>query len=870
MYPARRFPGFSRIRCAQSSQLTGKSFSGPKLLAAIISTSLAAFTISASEAAIYGAPGVQPASIGSNYGAPYAAATGDFNNDGYRDVAVIKNNNDDHGNLAIYTANAIGTLTLSHDYGIFNFKNPNGITAADVNGDGKIDLTVTDDLGVSVVLGVGDNTAAFIAASPQHPSLADADGYASEAAVADINHDGKPDIVTLARGNGTVYIEVLLGTGGGKFISAYQYDIDSAINLSLVKLDADAEFDIVYGTHDKFSVMKGLGIGAFVPLGEVLNVDGNADLVLDAQTIDLDGDGKFDLVMTNFLGKGVWFAKGNGNASFQTPKHLYATGLSQSGGREMGKTVIADVNADGRLDVISDGYVLLQLADHSFALNQHIGYSETRMLTSLDLNSDTRSDVITRGPGLSDIAIFKTLSSPATHVTQTGTPQSTTFGTAFPIPLSITVQDAFNVAMPNLHVTFFAPVGVAVPSASAFSGLTDAQGKISYTAIANNVFGCYTLNAVIEGYNGGNPATFSLCNTGADVLAATAGDSQITLVNTPFPTPLQVKLTDDSNTPKSGVTVNFSGPSSGAGALLSASSAITDANGLASVTATANGKSGTYHVAVSAAGATPAAITLTNAAAAGSAASIYVDASNPQYAYVGTAFSGPITIHVQDSSGNPVAGETVLYQVTPNAGSGASATFSALSAVSDIVGDAKVTAMANGFAGQYSVTVSVQGSQVVSPQTFALRNIPDLVGAMSLESGTPQSTEINTTFAQTLRVRVTNSDGLATPQVQVFFLDSGGVNLSAISVLADANGYAEVTATADSTVGSYQVTAIVDGNHTSTESPISQVFDLTNLAPVPVVDQSANPLPVLSNWMLAMLGLMMLVAGASRRRRPRG
>jgi hypothetical protein len=141
---------------------------------------------------------------------------------------------------------------------------------------------------------------------------------------------------------------------------------------------------------------------------------------------------------------------------------------------------------------------------------------------------------------------------------------------------------------------------------------------------------------------------------------------------------------------------------------------------------------------------------------------------------------------------------------------------------------------------------------------------------MSLESGTPQSTEINTTFAQTLRVRVTNSDGLATPQVQVFFLDSGSVSLSAISVLADANGYAEVTATADNTVGSYQVTAIVDGNHTSTESPISQVFDLTNLAPVPVVNQSANPLPMLSSWMLALLGLLMLVAGASRRRRPRG
>ncbi|WP_165371670.1 FG-GAP-like repeat-containing protein [Pseudolysobacter antarcticus] len=861
MYRINKFLDDARATIVQSRQARQKRFAPARTLMAIAAVSLWCVAISAHAANIYGAPGVQPASIGGSFGAPFAATTADFNNDGYPDVAVIKNNNNDTGGLAIYTADPIGTLTLRHDYGVFNFKNPTGVTAADVNGDGIIDLIVTDDIGVSVLLGVGDNTATFVAASPQHPALADAYRHAYSAAVADINHDGKPDIVTLAWGTSTTYVEVLLGSGGGKFVSAYQYDIDSADSLSLAKVDADAELDIILATGDKVSVMKGLGTGSFIPLGQVLDVSGNVYLTFDTQTTDLDGDGKIDLVMTNTFGNGVWFAKGNGNGSFQTPKHLYATGVPSDGGRDMGQTVIADVNGDGRLDVVSDGYVLLQQADHSFVYNQHIGYSQTRMLIGVDLNGDGRADMITRGPGLSDIAIFKTSAGAVTHVLESGSPQSTVFGTAFATPLSLTILDENNAPVPNLQVIFSAPTGVAVPSASGFVGSTNAQGKVSYTAVANNVFGCYTLHAVIQGYNGGNPENFNLCNIGANVLAVTTGDNQSTLVNTAFATPLQVKLTDDSNVPKSGVTVNFSAPNSGARAVLSAASAVTDANGLASVTATAASMSGSYNIAVSAAGATPTAIKLSNSATAGSAALIYVDVSNPQYAYVTKAFSGPIVIHVQDFFGNPVAGETVLYQITPDAGTGASAVFSALSAVTNLAGDAQVTAVANGFAGQYTVKVSVQGSLITSPQTFQLRNIADLVGAMSLESGTPQSTLVNTSFAQKLRVRVVNSDGLATPQVQVFFLASGGATLSAISVLADANGYAEVTATADSTVGAYQVTAIVDGDHTSTESDVSQVFNLTNLAPV-VVQQNVQQIPSLSTWSLLLLGVLLATLGA--------
>jgi hypothetical protein len=80
-------------------------------------------------------------------------------------------------------------------------------------------------------------------------------------------------------------------------------------------------------------------------------------------------------------------------------------------------------------------------------------------------------------------------------------------------------------------------------------------------------------------------------------------------------------------------------------------------------------------------------------------------------------------------------------------------------------------------------------------------------------------------------VKVTDSLNAATPQVRVYFTTNGNATLAPSSALADANGFAEVTATANGVVGSYQVGAIVFD--TSTEAPITQLFNLTNLAAIP-------------------------------------
>ncbi len=794
--------------------------------------------MSAYAANIFAPPSLQTANIGGGVGSPGRAVTADFNNDGYPDLAILNYNSaNGNTNLAIFTSNAIGTLTLTHDYSIFNFVNARDIVAADVNGDGKIDLVVSDDSGVSILLGAGDPTASFTAASPQRPYQPDAVGTTFRAFVADLNNDGKPDLITQSSYGSGSYVEVLFGIGGGKFEFAIQYDVGYGNIVGLAKVDGDQFLDLILKGgilgDDNIYFMKGLGNGLFLPTSVAFNYLSTIKLVDVVRVADLDGDGKVDVLMQNLVGKGVWMAKGNGDGTFQTPAQLFATGINPCCNRGMGVFQIADVNGDGRLDIVSDGYVALQQANHSFVINEHIGYPETYMLAALDLNGDGRADIITAGPNTWDtrIAVFMSVAGAASVITATGTPQSTPFNTAFANPLTITVKDNNNFGVSGLQVLFSTSPGVA--TATLFAGTTDAQGKVSYTPTANGGLGCYQLTATIATVV--VTPTFDLCNTGANTFTVLpASNNQTTLVNTAFGNVLQVQLKNSSNVAVSGVTVSFSKPANGASATLSPTSGTTDGSGVIFVNATANGIAGAYQLLVSAPGTTPTIIKLNNSAPANAAAALAVDVNTPQYGYVTKPFTGPIIIHVTDFFNNPVTGVTVNFALTPDPATGATATFSALTAVTNAQGNAQVTAIANGFVGQYSMKVTLPNNPFAAPKSFALKNIASLPKFMALTSGTPQSTPVNIAFAQKLRVKVTDSLNAVTPQVRVYFSASNnaGANatLSPSSALADATGFAEVTATANGVVGSYQIGAIVFD--TSTESPITQIFNLTNVAAV--------------------------------------
>jgi 5-hydroxyisourate hydrolase-like protein (transthyretin family) len=187
---------------------------------------------------------------------------------------------------------------------------------------------------------------------------------------------------------------------------------------------------------------------------------------------------------------------------------------------------------------------------------------------------------------------------------------------------------------------------------------------------------------------------------------------------------------------------------------------------------------------------------------------IAVDAT-PQNATVGEPFANPLQVQVLDLNGDPMSGVTVTFAAPAD---GASAVLSDTQVMTDGNGFASITATANNLAGTYTVSASVEG--VDTPASFTMTNTAGAAASTVAATGTVQSATVGTPFPDPLVVSVTDAFGNPVQGVDVTFAAPGSgasAILSAETVATDANGLAQVTATANDVVGDYTITATVDG-----------------------------------------------------------
>jgi len=208
---------------------------------------------------------------------------------------------------------------------------PQAITSADFNGDGKIDLAVAND-GInlsasSISILLGDGTGNFTVAD----TFLTGNGPLSLIS-ADFNGDGKADIATInASGCCPHGIWVFLGTGTGTFGVANNYLLRSgSFPNSIVSADfnGDTKLDLAVSNqgHDSVSVLLGTGTGSF---GSVINYDigfPNESII----SSDFNGDGKADLATVNRGSHNISILLGIGTGNFVVASSFAVTQLPSS------------------------------------------------------------------------------------------------------------------------------------------------------------------------------------------------------------------------------------------------------------------------------------------------------------------------------------------------------------------------------------------------------------------------------------------------------------------------------------------------------------------------------------------------------------
>jgi hypothetical protein len=248
-------------------------------------------------------------------------AVGDLNGDGKLDLAVATTgsgcgNGCPKGLVAVLLGRGDGTFKKAKTYSTGGFDAIGWVAIADLNGDKKPDLVVANycateceyppvEGSVSVLLGKGDGT--FRAAKTY---LSGGDGTAS-VAVADVNKDGKPDILVAncgpeACGPGSPggNVGVLMGKGDGTFKPAVNYPAaNSPFNVAAADMNNDGNLDIVvsnWGTPNPatnagaVTVLLGKGNGTFRPAQTFPSGGAEAPSVAVA---DVNKDGLLDIVL---------------------------------------------------------------------------------------------------------------------------------------------------------------------------------------------------------------------------------------------------------------------------------------------------------------------------------------------------------------------------------------------------------------------------------------------------------------------------------------------------------------------------------------------------------------------------------------------
>ena len=284
---------------------------------------------------------------------PGNLALGDLNGDRNLDLAI--DGHDSYG-VVVMLGDGKGGLALAPNSPIVmkdgQYPHTHGLAIGDMNGDSKLDLITMNNADNDVSIAFGDGRGGFKRA----PTTFAVGPSPYPFALADVNNDGRLDIIATATATGpqraqqlpsSFALTLLLNDGRGGFRrSELPLRTGQPWFAAIGDVNGDRKPDAVATHHDqsKLSVLFGDGSGNFKEAASSpFDFGRNAFQIVLA---DVNRDGHADVLAAG--GDGIRIMLGDGRGNFTT-----APGSPLQTGRGVWRLATVDVNGDNKLDIVN-------------------------------------------------------------------------------------------------------------------------------------------------------------------------------------------------------------------------------------------------------------------------------------------------------------------------------------------------------------------------------------------------------------------------------------------------------------------------------------------------------------------------------------
>jgi len=230
---------------------------------------------------------------------------------------------------------------------------------ADIDGDGKLDLVTLNMNPASITIYINNSTAGNIsfAAGIKFSSTISSNYFTGISAIAitDMDGDGKPDIATANYGSQTMSL-YLNQTVNGKiaFGQRVDYSVDSYTqDVVLRDMDGDGKPDVLVTTLGvpTLDFFKNISSPGAITLADKVAFTIDGDNPRQARVADVDGDGKLDVLVGNSSAGNISTFR---NTTSGGVLSFVQSTLSKGPGPL--NIAVADLNGDGKPDFIFNDY----------------------------------------------------------------------------------------------------------------------------------------------------------------------------------------------------------------------------------------------------------------------------------------------------------------------------------------------------------------------------------------------------------------------------------------------------------------------------------------------------------------------------------